>query len=63
MFGLGGQEIMLILLIAVLFFGGEKLPEMARGLGKSLREVQRASEQTEDDEAVHKKQGQKEATT
>jgi len=63
MFGLGVQEIMLILLIAVLFFGGEKLPEMARGLGKSLREFQRASEETEDDEAVHKQQGQKEATT
>jgi len=55
MFGLGVQEIMLILLIAVLFFGGEKLPEMARGLGKSLREFQRASEETEDDEAAHKK--------
>ena len=49
MFGLGVQEIMLILLIAVLFFGGEKLPEIARGLGKSLREFQRASQETEDD--------------
>ena len=63
MFGLGVQEIMLILLIAVLFFGGEKLPEIARGLGKSLREFQRASEETEDDEEAHKKQGQKEAIT
>ena len=54
---------MLILLIAVFFFGGEKLPEIARGLGKSLREFKRASEETEDDEAAHKKQGQKEATT
>ena len=44
MFGLGVQEIMLILLIAVFFFGGEKLPEIARGLGKSLREFQRASQ-------------------
>src|SRR6266852_5799267 len=51
MFGLGVQEIMLILLIAVLFFGGEKLPEIARGLGKSLREFKRASQETEDDEA------------
>ncbi len=55
MFGLGVQEIMLILLIAIFFFGGEKLPEMARGLGKSLREFKRASEETEDDEAAHKK--------
>jgi len=34
MFGLGVQEIMLILLIAVFFFGGEKIPDIAKGLGK-----------------------------
>ena len=38
MFGLGVQEIMLILLIALFFFGGEKIPEIAKGLGKGLRE-------------------------
>jgi sec-independent protein translocase protein TatA len=63
MFGLGVQEILLILLIAVFFFGGEKLPEIARGLGKSLREFQRASTETEDDEAAHTKPGHKEVTT
>ena len=46
MFGLGVQEIMLILLIAVFFFGGEKLPDIARGLGKGMRELQRALEET-----------------
>jgi len=55
MFGLGVQEIMLILLIAVFFFGGEKLPEIARGLGKSLREFKRASEGGADDEEEHAK--------
>ena len=54
MFGLGVQEIMLILLIAVFFFGGEKLPEMAKGLGKSLREFQRASENVPDEEQEHR---------
>ena len=48
---------------SIFFFGGEKLPEIARGLGKSLREFKRASEETEDDEEAHKKQGQKEAIT
>jgi sec-independent protein translocase protein TatA len=50
MFGLGVQEIMLILLIAVFFFGGEKLPEIARGLGKGVRELKRALEEPPEDD-------------
>ncbi|MDX2129273.1 MAG: twin-arginine translocase TatA/TatE family subunit [Chloroherpetonaceae bacterium] len=42
MFGLGGQELIIILLIALLFFGAKKLPELARGLGKSINEFKRA---------------------
>jgi sec-independent protein translocase protein TatA len=44
MFGLGAQELLLILLIALFFFGGEKLPDIAKGLGQGLREFRRASE-------------------
>ena len=50
MFGLGIQELMLILVIAMFFFGGKKLPEMAKGLGKGIREFKRASEGGADDE-------------
>ena len=50
MFGLGVQEIMLILLIALFFYGGEKIPEIAKGLGKGLREFKRAMDQVDDDE-------------
>ena len=50
MFGLGVQEIMLILLIAVFFFGGEKIPDIAKGLGKGLREFKRAMEQPDEEE-------------
>ena len=44
MFGLGVQELLLILLIALFFFGGEKLPDIAKGLGQGLREFKRATQ-------------------
>ena len=37
MFGLGTQELLIILLIAFFIFGGKKLPEIGAGLGKGLR--------------------------
>lgn len=35
--GLGASEIILIALIVLLFFGGKKIPEMMKGLGKGVR--------------------------
>ncbi|MDR1181215.1 MAG: twin-arginine translocase TatA/TatE family subunit [Bacteroidales bacterium] len=35
--GIGTQEIILIALIVLLFFGGRKIPEMMRGLGKGVK--------------------------
>jgi sec-independent protein translocase protein TatA len=41
------QELIVILLLALIFFGGKKLPEVASGLGKAMREFQRAASQPE----------------
>src|ERR1700753_3938178 len=41
---IGGPEMILIVFVALLLFGGEKLPEIARGLGKGIRDFKDASE-------------------
>lgn len=43
MFGLGGPEMLLILFALLLLFGGKKIPELAKGLGKGIREFKDAS--------------------
>ncbi len=43
MFGLGTQEILIILAVALIIFGPKKLPEIGRALGQGLRELRKAS--------------------
>ena len=45
--GLGGQEMIVIFLIVLLLFGAKKLPELARGVGKSMGEFKKAREDFE----------------
>jgi sec-independent protein translocase protein TatA len=52
MFGLGYQELMIILVIVLLLFGAQKLPELARGLGKSMSEFRKG--QSEDETKTEK---------
>jgi sec-independent protein translocase protein TatA len=44
---LGGGEMMLILLVVLLLFGGDKMPQMAKSLGKSLRQFKKAAAEVE----------------
>jgi sec-independent protein translocase protein TatA len=41
---LGATEILLILLVVVLLFGGKKIPEMMKGIGQGMKEFKKASQ-------------------
>lgn len=45
---IGAQEIIVILLIVLILFGGKKIPELMRGLGKGVREYKNAVNDVED---------------
>ncbi|HEY7252458.1 MAG TPA: twin-arginine translocase TatA/TatE family subunit [Methylomirabilota bacterium] len=47
MFGLGAQELMLILLIALVLFGGSKIPDLGRSLGQAIREFKKGVESSD----------------
>ena len=46
---LGGPEVIVIFLVLLLLFGAKKLPELARGIGKSAGEFRKAREEFEDE--------------
>ena len=45
MFGLGAQELLLIFGVILLLFGAKKIPDIARGLGRGIREFKDASKE------------------
>ena len=51
----GLPEIILVLLAVIILFGGKKIPELARGLGKSLSEFKKGRNKTAEPENVDKK--------
>ena len=58
MFGLGFQEILIILLIFVVLFGAKRLPEIGRGLGKTVKEIRNIRDERKADKEK-KKEDQK----
>lgn len=48
MFGIGTQEILIILVILLLLFGAKKLPEIGGGLGRAIRNFKRASSEPDE---------------
>ncbi len=46
---IGGQELFLILLIVLIFFGAKKLPDLARGLGQGIREFRKAARDVQEE--------------
>ena len=52
-FGLGGSEVLIIALVVLLLFGGAKIPELMRGLGKGVKSFKDGMKEV--DEAVNDK--------
>ena len=46
---MGGGEIFLIILVVLIFFGADKIPEVARGLGRAMREFKKASDEIKEE--------------
>lgn len=46
--GFGAQELIIILLILLVIFGGKKIPELAKGLGRGMKEFKKASRDDEE---------------
>ncbi len=61
--GFGMQEIVLILLVVLLFFGGKKIPELMKGLGKGVRSFKDGVNNIENDIKADDSKDKKEDST
>jgi sec-independent protein translocase protein TatA len=48
LFGLGGPELLLIALVVLLLFGGAKIPELMRGMGKGVKSFKQGMKEVDD---------------
>jgi sec-independent protein translocase protein TatA len=61
MFGLGYQELLIILVIVLILFGANRLPELAKSLGSSVKEFKKGVTEAEKADAAAKKDDEKKA--
>ena len=59
MFGLGYQELLIILVIVLILFGANRLPELARSLGSSVKEFKKGVNEAKADDAAVRKEEEK----
>jgi sec-independent protein translocase protein TatA len=45
----GGWQVVLVLVVVLILFGGKKMPELARGLGQSIKEFKKATREAQDE--------------
>ena len=62
MFGLGLQELIIIMVIALVIFGGKKLPEVGSGLGKAIREFKRGTSEPDEIDVTPKETAERQET-
>ncbi len=68
MFGLGMQELILILIIVLVLFGASRLPEIGKGIGSAIRNFKKATSEPDEIDVTpkkpeeEKKEGKKEET-
>jgi sec-independent protein translocase protein TatA len=56
MFGLGYQELLIILVIVLILFGANRLPELARSLGSSVKEFKKGVNEVKAEDAAARKE-------
>jgi sec-independent protein translocase protein TatA len=55
MFGLGTQELIIIMIIVIVLFGASRLPEIGRGIGQAIKNFKKASSEPDEIDVTPKK--------
>lgn len=62
MFGIGLQELLVVLIIVLVLFGGKKIPELSRSIGESIRELRKGISGDVTEDSKEKKASKKKSS-